>query len=247
MIAKKTHVSLASRAKLGQATGSCPYGYQPGERADGTKTLQVVASEAGVVRRIFQMFADGMGGKQIAYALNDDGVPSPGKSWKRAARRTDGKWHPSAIVGDPVKAVGFWNNETYTGKLIWNRSKWTNPDSGKRTRTTLPREQWVVTSAPDLRIVDDVLWRKVQARFASTQERTRVARERAAALIEQGLPSHRTRGAYQNAAHARPGHSSYVLSGLLKCGYAAATTRWLTASTRAPPAPICGLSGCTNY
>ena len=49
------------------------------------------------------MFAEGLGGKAIAYALNDEGIASPAKNWKRTDRRTDGKWQASAIVGVPKK------------------------------------------------------------------------------------------------------------------------------------------------
>ena len=248
MVADRTRSALESRAKSKQAVGSCPYGYKTSVRKDGSKWLEIIPDEASVVQRIFSMYAEGLGGKQIAYALNGDGIASPAKHWERTQRRTDGKWHPSAIVGDPTKHVGLLNNETYTGKLIWNRSKWSkDPDSGKRRRTTLPRSQWIIVEASELAIVDDVLWRRVQARIAATQERTRQARERAAKLVDQHLPSHRTRGDYKDSKNARPGHSRYVLSGLLKCGvcgsnFAMADGRKYACATRTN----CGPAGCTN-
>ena len=208
-------------AERGTATGSCPYGYHTTIRPDGTKWLAVDEAEAEVVRRIFRMYAEGMGGKQIAVALNEDRVPSPAKQWKRKSRRTDGLWHPSAIVGDPKKFVGIINNETYAGRFIWNRTTWKRSarNSKKRWRIINPRSEWIERPAPDLRIVDDELWEAVQVRVRATQERTSKARERAAEAIATGKPRRNRTGGYASVKSARPGNPApYLLSGLLKCG-----------------------------
>ena len=221
MVADKTYAALESRAKTKRAVGGCPYGYNTvHNKHDGTKWLAVEPAEADIVRRIFTMYAEGMGGKQIAVTLNEERVTSPAQHWKRAKRRGWGAWHPSAIVGDPKKAVGIINNETYRGRLIWNRSKWTkDPDSGRRTRRSLPRSAWIITDAADLRIVDDELWEAVQARIRATQERTGKARERAAEAIAQGRKRRKRTGGYAGVASTRPGRPApYLLSGLLKCG-----------------------------
>jgi site-specific DNA recombinase len=58
------------------------------------------------------------------------------------------------------------NNALYIGRYIWNRSAWKNdPDTQKRTRKDLPREQWVIHEKPELRLVDDDLWFAVRARI----------------------------------------------------------------------------------
>jgi DNA invertase Pin-like site-specific DNA recombinase len=172
MVADKTYAALNSRALTGRSTGGCPYGYRNIIKPDGTKWWEIVPEQAEVVRRIFTMYASGAGSKTIAYALNDDGVPSPGKSWDREKRRTDGKWHPSTIMGCAKKAVGILHNEVYVGRFVWNRSKWTkDPDTGVHKRSENPRSEWTVNEAPELRIVDDVLWQRVRQRQTDSKMR----------------------------------------------------------------------------
>ena len=67
--------------KEGVPTGSAVYGYHTKKRE-----LTINETEAKVVRRIFEMYADGEGSQMIAKSLNDDGIPSPGgKQWRYGA------------------------------------------------------------------------------------------------------------------------------------------------------------------
>jgi site-specific DNA recombinase len=155
MVSDKTYAALESRAHRGEATGGRAYGYRDGE--------------AEVVKRIFQMYADGASAKTIAETLNREGVPSPGSTWNRTTRRRGG-WAPSAISGDPTRGVGILNNEVYVGRDVWNRSRWIkDPDSGKRRCVQRPKSEWIVRDAPELRLVDDRLWNAVKARQARRQ------------------------------------------------------------------------------
>ena len=67
-----------------------------------------------------------------------------------------------------------------------------------------PREDWIVTEVPDLRIVDDALWQAVK-------NRQEVLREKLATAVK---PPHRMGINGLNTTH-RPRH---LLSGLLECG-----------------------------
>lgn len=179
-----------------------------------------MSAQAEVVRRIFAMRADGMAGKQIAHALNADGIPSPATDWKRKVRRADSKWHPAAIIGDAKKSNGILNSEIYKGCFIWNRSHWgrKNPETGNRERENRPRAAQVRHDAPELRIVDDLLWQRVRDRTEASQARTAQARERAAAAAAKGLPPRRGKPPYQDLSQVRAdGPVRYVLSGLLRC------------------------------
>ena len=67
--------------KDGIPTGTSVYGYFTNKRQ-----LTVNEAEAAVVRRIFEMYADGSGSQTIANILNDEGIPSPGgKQWRYGA------------------------------------------------------------------------------------------------------------------------------------------------------------------
>ena len=57
------------------------------------------------------------------------------------------------------------HNEVYTGRQIWNRSKWVkDPDTGKRTAIARPRSEWIVNERPDLALVDAETWHRVRTR-----------------------------------------------------------------------------------
>jgi hypothetical protein len=50
--------------------------------------------------------------------------PSTNVTPALAATDRRGGWAPSAIAGDPQRGVGILNNAIYTGRDIWNRSRW---------------------------------------------------------------------------------------------------------------------------
>jgi site-specific DNA recombinase len=77
-LAKKTHRGLEGRVLRGQHTGGRCYGYDS-VSVDATTAKQLVIneSEAVVIRRIFEMSANGQSLKTIAKTLNRECVPSP--------------------------------------------------------------------------------------------------------------------------------------------------------------------------
>ncbi len=146
-----------------------------------------------IVIRIFEGSAAGMSDRKIAAMLNEDGIPSPGKSRKRNANgaRTDGKWMHTTI-----RAI--LRNETYIGSLVWNKTEWRKrPGSSVRARLIRPESEWIRVERAELRIVDQSVWDRVQARIANKSK---------------NAATQRARG--QNSG-GRP--YSRLLSGLLKC------------------------------
>jgi hypothetical protein len=88
-------------------------------------------------------------------------------------------------------------NGIYRGQLVWNRSRWVR-DSVTRRRRRLLRDpsEHVVKARPDLRLVSEELWARVQARRAAVR-----------ALIPEPTQFGRARKEY----------GQYLLSGLLYC------------------------------
>lgn len=59
----------------------------------------------------------------------------------------------------------------YVGKIVWNRQRFVkDPDPGKRQAqpNSESESEWVIQEAPELRILDDVLWNAVKAGRART-------------------------------------------------------------------------------
>lgn len=156
-IAGRTRESLARKAAAGHVAGGKCYGYRnvhvfegPGTSGRKLRTEYAIHEEqAEVVRRIYQLFADGEGYRSIACRLNADGVPAP-----RAA-----SWDMST-----VRVILF--NERYFGRLQWGRI---GSEYKGGTRRVLKRDAatCVTVERPELRIVPEQLERAVAALRAS--------------------------------------------------------------------------------
>lgn len=191
-MAKKIKRGLGGQLERGLVTGSKTYGYRtvpvPSGKTDASgnpestgKRRIVHEQEAEVIRQIFEWAASGVGIYTIVRRLQGTVSGPWGKPW------TPGVIHR------------LLRNEVYLGKLIWGRVSFERqPGSNKRVRRNQPRDQWKIYDAPELRIVSDILWKRVQSR----QEEVRKA------LKGKNLASGRLPG-YQ---------SKYLFSGFLKCG-----------------------------
>lgn len=177
-IGRRTRRGLEGRARLQKTTGGRAYGYST---LDGERIVH--AKRAEIVREIFARFAGGEMLRSIANDLNARGIPSPGADWKRAAATSF--WRVSALHE-------MMHNEIYIGRVIWNRSRWIRSasDSKKRRNVENPRSEWIIHERPDLAIVDEVTWARVQGRLAERAE-----------LFRPG----------------RGGRATYLLSGLMRC------------------------------
>ena len=121
--------------------------------------------EAEIVREIFTRYANLESPRAIADDLNRRGIPSPGSTWERSRRRAKG-WAGSAISGTAKMFTGILRRELYIGQQIWNRRRSKKvPGTSKRAYEIRPKSDWILTEDPELRIIDDVLWHKMQSRL----------------------------------------------------------------------------------
>ena len=89
--------------------------------------------------------------------------------------------------------------EMYSGRVIWNRSRFVkSPGTNKRICRPRPQSEWRLIERPELRIVCNELWERVQARLAWTKK----------------IYGQQTRNGLLN----RTASSRYLLSGIVKCG-----------------------------
>ena len=199
-LADKTRRGLRGRVEAGKSGGGLCYGYEVVKRADAAGEpiygeRRIKAEEAEIVRRIFREFAAGTSPRRIAMALNKEGVPGP-------LGRT---WGDTTIRGHVSRGTGLVNNELYVGRLVWNRQRYIkDPSTGKRVSRLNPREDWITTEVPELRVVEDALWQAVRARQA----------ELAHVFAATAIGLREARAKRFNAAR-RP---AFLLSGLLSCG-----------------------------
>jgi DNA invertase Pin-like site-specific DNA recombinase len=108
-LASKTRRGLAGKLAQGQRAGGLPFGYRPIAGRPGEHEID--RDQAAVVLRIFQDYARGHTCRDIAAALNREGVkPYRGRAW-----------NASTIHGSAKRASGMICNEIYRGVIVWNR------------------------------------------------------------------------------------------------------------------------------
>ena len=197
-LAKKVHRGMEGRALQGLHTGGRCFGYRSVPIEDSTQRdnfgrpkivgvrLEIDLEQAAIVRRIFMDYAAGGSMKDIAKRSNREGVPSPGPY--RGQRHPS--WSHSAISV-------MLRNDRYRGMAIWNRTrKVRDPQTGRRIQRPRPPSEWRLVELPELRIVSDELWDKVQAQRA----------------LQAAFSGSRA-GLCSRSYSAR-----YLFSGFLKCG-----------------------------
>ncbi|HEY7810952.1 MAG TPA: recombinase family protein [Allosphingosinicella sp.] len=174
------------RVAEGRSPAGLAYGYRTANRIHergrfvrGLREIDI--EEAAVVRRIFKEYAAGQSVRAIAERLNAEGVPGPrGKLWKS-----------STVLGSRQRGDGMLRNRLYFGELVHNRtSKVVEPVTRAIRIRPNGSESWVVRAVPELRIVDEALWDRVQLQLE-------------------------LRRATQPQTQRRPKH---LLSGLGRCG-----------------------------
>ena len=165
-LAAKTHRGMQGRVAVGKSAGGLSYGYKAARQLDSNGELQrgvrvIDDSEAAIVKRIFQSFADGLSPIAIAKALNADAIPGPGGR----------PWQDTTIRGHAARGTGILRNELYIGRLIWNRMQFIkDPATGRRVSRMNAASSWITKDVPELRIIDQPVWDSVQERLAGIRE-----------------------------------------------------------------------------
>ena len=145
-----------------------PYGYV--KDPEDKNHLLVDTEAADVVRRIFQMAADGTKTWQIAAALNGDGVSSP-KNYKVEAGCTRTPWRS-------IREENFWTanlvakllrDERYIGKTVYGKRS--RDIVGSTHTVKISRNDWVIVPDRHEAIVSEELFEKAQICMREYRER----------------------------------------------------------------------------
>ena len=202
----RTRNAMLAHGAAGRWLGGRPnYGYrlvdtdqphpQRNKASAGIKlrVLEPDPDTAPVVRRIFELFDQGVGYRSIATVLEGEGLPSPGEVGPSKHPRSAGVWGGSA-----VRAI--LTNPRYLGHQVVGRQRRkdelidpTDPAAGTASRQRWqPTVEWVTSDEPAWpAIVDEDLWQRVNARITNT------------------------RGQQRRRPRAEPG--KYLLAGMLRC------------------------------
>src|SRR5438067_7391508 len=167
-IIERTRRGKRHRARQGSVNvlSTAPYGYRYVKKSDtGSAFLEVVASEAAVVRRIFEIYTVHQGSLgDIMRELNQEAI---------ATRTGKAKWNRSTIWA-------MLRNATYVGKAFYGKTECQpHPRINRRSRRRggyssytshkpRPREEWIEIGVPA--IVEE-------ATFSLAQERLEVNKQ----------------------------------------------------------------------
>ncbi len=163
-ISNKVRTSITAMKKRGKFLGGIPpYGYK---FASEKNHQQLVIDEvvAPVVRRMFQMYANGKSLYEIADTFNQEKIPIPSiyKNIKRKKSEAYGLWQTRTI--DEIL-----KNPTYIGNLTQGRRRKVNYKSKKIVR--LPKEEWIVVENTHKPIIDKETFDKVQSIYEKNKNR----------------------------------------------------------------------------
>lgn len=166
-LADKTRRGMRGQIERGMTVGGRAYGYCTESVTDSSGTeigrrRVINPAEAEVVRNIYRLYANGLTPRAIAHRLNAEHVAPP----RGPRNRVTGSWTPATIIGPANRTLGVLRNPMYHGKVAWNRSrKIYDPDTGRRIMRVRPAAEWVWTDVPELRIVPEDVWLRVQTRL----------------------------------------------------------------------------------
>jgi site-specific DNA recombinase len=152
------------KRKNGEFIGSfAPYGYRKDPLNKNKLLIDQDAAE--VIKRIYRWYLEGFGVQQIAFMLNEKGVPNPtkykeisGLRYKNSFKRDDyGLWNKTTIKR-------ILRNEIYLGHMIQAKRKKISYKSKKIS--ALPPDKWIKVENTHEPIIDLNTFLSVQHRMA---------------------------------------------------------------------------------
>ena len=167
-ISRKICSVLQGKMERGEFIGNyAPFGYL---KAPDDKNHLIPDPElTDTVVRIFQMRANGMGIGSIAAALNQEGVPSPGRWRHEHGIITNNNKKGSALLWNRHVLSDMLQNEVYIGNLEQARCR-QSLHNGQPHRLT-PKEEWVRAENTHEGIVPKELFDRVQSVNAAQKAR----------------------------------------------------------------------------
>ncbi|MGN1103879.1 MAG: recombinase family protein [Candidatus Coproplasma sp.] len=154
---KKIRAVQAANQRAGKYTNwEYPFGYKAG--TDAYRTAVIDEEAATIVRRIYEMRAQGASTRKIVRTLTDEGIPNPTSYY---TRKDGQKWNRNCSGNWSTRTV-MWilTNPVYIGRMIQHK---TTRISYKNHKTVnVPESEWVIKENAHRPIISLELWEKVQ-------------------------------------------------------------------------------------
>ena len=139
-----------------------PFGYKKDPDPNNKNHLIINEETAPIVRRIFDLYLNGMGTLKIANLLNDENVPTPSKFLNTARYvKCSHKWDKGG-VHRILKA------RVYTGVIEGYKSYKVNHKV--KTRIKVPKDKWICVENRHEPIIDLDTFEKVQKKLSEANQ-----------------------------------------------------------------------------
>jgi len=165
-ISKKVRSAISAKKQRGEFLSNyAPYGFQ--KDPSNNNKLIIEKSGAEVVRRMYEMCAEGHGSKVISKVLNKEGILSP-------------LCHREKLLGRDTNRISRWNSEAvnsilrsrvYIGDMV--QGIYECPRFKRTPNKRKPKEDWIITPNTHEPIVTQEIWEQAQN---SINSRKRVMR-----------------------------------------------------------------------
>lgn len=157
-ISKKVQSSFKAKQRDGQFIGAfTSYGYMRSTEDKHKLVIDEYAAE--IVRRIFRLYADGIGKIRIANILNEEGILCPseykmqtGLNYKNSNKMEKTNYWTFSTIDKSLK------NQMYHGDMVQGKTKRRMKGKAKY----LTKDNWIIVKNTHQAIIDDELWNRVQ-------------------------------------------------------------------------------------
>ncbi len=241
-LADKTRRGMIASVLKGSIPGGRAYGYdlvlRHDERGELIRGLRKINSEqAKIIRWIFEQYANGETLDYICKRLNREGISAP----------KGGKWITTTLIGQMARKTGLLRQTLYKGVVTFNRLMYRrNPDTGKRQSFIRPAHEWIQVPVPELAILDEHDYDKVEAMIEkrSSLYKQRILLARSCDVKNDKAGEYKNRHSQKKrksipGSQKRPRH---LLGGKLWCGTCDAQI--YTVGQRAYSCKVNKVTGC---
>ena len=153
---------LTNRREQGFHIGAFSlYGYIKDPEKKGHLIIDTEA--AAVVRKVFNLYAEGYGKTAIARILNAEGIPNPTEYKRLKGIRNKTSADPNAALWKYYAVSDMLHNEMYIGHMV--QGKYGSISYKSKKNKPRPENHWIRVENTHEPIIDTELWERVQRKL----------------------------------------------------------------------------------
>ncbi len=170
-ISNKIRSAYHTKALNGEFTGPFPpYGYD--KNPLDKHRLIINRSQSGIVKRIFELFGDGISVFKISKILKRDEILTPRAELNRSTKKYESKNEKAYPFEWSTKTIlNILENEEYTGNIVCNRHQTKSFKNKKLLENH--RDKWIISQNKHEPIIDFATFQQVQKMIQLTKRAPR--------------------------------------------------------------------------